>query len=78
MVRRTRSAAGLVLRGIFLCRNGDRLVPLRHARLFPGGWRDFAGHLPEEERSDLLKAYHARLFNPARSAHAGGAQLERL
>ena len=25
------------------------------------GWQNFAGHIPQEERSDLVAAYHRRL-----------------
>ena len=72
--------AGLILRGIFLCRHSEIDWFLYGMRtVFPEAWRAFAGFLPEAERDDLLE----RLLPPPdrpRSArsHAGGASLEHL
>lgn len=53
---------GLVLRGIFLCRRSEIEWFLYGVRnVFPEDWHAFAGHVPEPERHDLLKAYWRRL-----------------
>jgi proline iminopeptidase len=53
----------LVLRGIFLSRQNelDWLYKYGASELYPEGWADFAGHVPEDERGDLIEAYHRRL-----------------
>jgi proline iminopeptidase len=58
-------AAHLVVRGVFLMTQAE-------LQWFYGGgagcfwpelWRDFAGMVPEDERGDLIGAYHKRLFS---------------
>jgi proline iminopeptidase len=58
-------AAHLVVRGVFLMTQAE-------LQWFYGGgagcfwpelWRDFAGMVPEDERGDLIAAYHKRLFS---------------
>jgi proline iminopeptidase len=53
----------LVLRGIFLARQRetDWLYRYGASEIYPEGWAEFAGHIPEEERGDLIEAYHRRL-----------------
>jgi proline iminopeptidase len=53
----------LVLRGIFLARQRetDWLYRYGASEIYPEGWAAFAGHIPEEERGDLIEAYHRRL-----------------
>ncbi|MFN0044771.1 MAG: prolyl aminopeptidase [Alphaproteobacteria bacterium] len=66
---------GLVLRGIFLCRRQEIdwfLYGLR--TVFPEPWRNFAGHLPVEERADLLGNYHRRLIDPDPAIHLPAAR----
>ncbi|HVY99612.1 MAG TPA: prolyl aminopeptidase [Dongiaceae bacterium] len=66
---------GLALRGIFLCRKSEIdwfLYGLRE--LAPEAWRAFSGHIPEAERSDLLKAYHKRLMDPNPAIHMPAAK----
>jgi len=66
---------GLVLRGIFLCRKSEIdwfLYGLR--AIFPEAWRTFAGFVPEEERGDLLGAYHRRLVDPDPAVHMPAAR----
>jgi proline iminopeptidase len=66
---------GLALRGIFLCRKSEIdwfLYGLRE--LAPEAWRAFAGHIPEAERGDLLKAYHKRLMDPNPAIHMAAAK----
>jgi proline iminopeptidase len=67
--------AGLVLRGIFLCRKSEIdwfLYGLRH--VFPEAWRTFSGYIPEAERGDLLEAYHKRLTHPDPGVHMPAAR----
>jgi proline iminopeptidase len=67
--------AGLVLRGIFLCRAEEIewfLYGMR--RVFPEAWRAFSGFLPEAERGDLLAAYHRRLLDPDPAVHLAAAR----
>lgn len=67
--------AGLVLRGIFLCRPTEIdwfLYGVR--RVFPEAWRSFAGFLPEPERGDILAAYHRRLLDPDPAVHMPAAR----
>lgn len=55
---------GLVLRGIFLCRDEDIQWFYQHGadRIFPDYWRDYLDPIPLEERHDLLTAYRKRLI----------------
>ncbi|MDQ2694960.1 MAG: prolyl aminopeptidase [Pseudomonadota bacterium] len=64
---------GLILRGIFLCRRQDIRWFYQAggtSRLFPDAWERFIEPIPEAERGDLLRAYHARL--------TGADEVERL
>lgn len=56
-------ALGLVLRGIFLCRQHEIgwFYQEGASRLFPELWQDFLAPIPEAERGDLLGAYYQRL-----------------
>jgi proline iminopeptidase len=53
----------LILRGIFTCRQTelDWLYRYGASELFPEEWERFVGHIPEDERDDLLAAYTRRL-----------------
>ena len=65
----------LVLRGIFLCRDQEIDWFLYGMRgFFPEIWHDFAGHLPEAERGDLLTNYHRRLIDPDPAVHRPAAR----
>ncbi len=54
---------GLVLRGVFLCR--DREIEWFYQqgvdRIFPDYWQDFLSVIPEAERGDMVDAYYRRL-----------------
>jgi len=65
----------LVLRGIFLFRQQE-IVWFLHGmrRFFPEAWADFAGHVPESERHDLLGAYLNRLNDPDPAVHMPAAR----
>jgi proline iminopeptidase len=74
-VTHPRRCAGLILRGIFLCREEEIdwfLYGVR--RVFPEAWRAFSGFLPEAERGDLLAAYHRRLLDPDPHIHMPAAR----
>jgi proline iminopeptidase len=67
--------AGLVLRGIFLCRAEEIdwfLYGVR--RVFPEAWRGFVEFLPADERGDILNAYHRRLLDPDPAIHMPAAR----
>jgi proline iminopeptidase len=67
--------AGLVLRGIFLCRAEEIDWFLYGVRkVFPEAWRGFAEFLPEGERGDILNAYHRRLLDPDPAIHMPAAR----
>jgi proline iminopeptidase len=55
--------AGLILRGIFLCRQEEIewFYQEGASRIFPDYWQDYLNLIPEPERGDLLNAYHKRL-----------------
>lgn len=54
---------GLVLRGVFLCRQQDFdwLYQSGASRIFPDYWEDFLRPIPESERGNLMAAYYQRL-----------------
>lgn len=65
---------GLVLRGIFLCRESEIDWFLYGIRThFPENWQRFAEFLPAAERSDLLTNYHRRLIDPDPGIHMPAA-----
>jgi proline iminopeptidase len=66
---------GLVLRGIFLCRQSEIDWFLYGMRtVYPEAWRAFTGFLPESERTDLLSAYYRRLIDPDPGLHMPAAR----
>jgi proline iminopeptidase len=68
------ACAGLIVRGIWLCRKPDLQWWLYGIRLFfPEYWDEFAGFLPEAERGDLLEAYFRRLIDPDPAVHLQAA-----
>jgi len=66
--------AGLILRGIFLCR-ADEVDWFMHGmgRFFPEAAASFQNHLPAAERSALLDNYHRRLTDPDPAVHMPAA-----
>ena len=54
---------GLILRGIFLCRDRDIhwFYQEGASRLYPDLWENFLAPIPAAEHDDLLHAYHRRL-----------------
>ena len=65
---------GLRLHGVFLG-SADETRFWFHgiARFFPDAFEDFAGHVPEAERDDLLTAYDRRLKDPDPAVHMPAA-----
>ncbi|HEY9842159.1 MAG TPA: prolyl aminopeptidase, partial [Candidatus Obscuribacterales bacterium] len=57
---------GLILRGIFLCRPWEIqwLYQQGASRLFPDAFEKYLEVIPEDERQDLVSAYHQRLTSP--------------
>jgi proline iminopeptidase len=55
----------LVLRGVFLATQSeiDWFYGGGAARFWPDLWQKFAGLIPENERGDMVSAYHRRLFS---------------
>jgi proline iminopeptidase len=67
--------AAMVLRGIFLCRRAEIDWFLYGMRtIYPEAWRAFVDHLAEDERSDILAAYHRRLADPDPAVHLAAAR----
>ena len=67
--------AGMILRGIFLCRREEIDWFLYGMRtVFPEAWRSFVGLLPEDERGDVLAAYLRRLNDPDPRVHMPAAR----
>jgi proline iminopeptidase len=66
---------GCVLRGVFLGRPGE-VEWFMHglARVFPDAHAAFAGHLPPDERADLLAGYVRRLNDPDPAIHMAAAR----
>jgi proline iminopeptidase len=54
---------GLILRGIFLCRDEDNnwFYQDGAGRIFPDYWQQYLQVIPEAERGDMLSAYYKRL-----------------
>jgi len=53
----------LVLRGIFTLRRSELLFFYQNgaSHLFPEAWDEYVAPIPEEERGDMMLAYHAQL-----------------
>lgn len=54
------TVSGLILRGIFLCRDEDIkwFYQSGTSRIFPDFWQDFIAPIAEDRRSDMVKAYY--------------------
>lgn len=61
--RHPAAVSALVLRGIFLLREKELrwFYQFGAGEMFPELWARYVGHIPHEERGDLLGAYHRRL-----------------
>jgi proline iminopeptidase len=67
----------LVLRGIFLVRREefDWFYQEGTSWIFPDFWQEFVGHIPEDERGDLLSAYYRRLTSPDQAVQRAAAKI---
>lgn len=66
--------AGLILRGIFLCRQKEIDWFMSGMRqFFPEAWQSFMNHLSAAERADPLSAYYKRLCDPDPAVHMPAA-----
>jgi proline iminopeptidase len=66
----------LILRGIFVLRQSEIDWFLYGMRsIFPEAWATFAGHIPADERGDLLEAYWQRLCDPDPLVHLPAARI---
>ncbi len=65
-IRHPERVLGLVMRGIFLCRQSeeDWLYKEGASHVFPDGWDQFIEPIPPAERGDLMRAYYTRLTDP--------------
>jgi len=66
----------MVLRGIFLARESDYnwLYSKGASLVYPDYWEDFSGHIPEQERNDLVSAYYQRLTGANELARMASAK----
>lgn len=67
---------GLILRGIFLCRDEDIhwLYQQGANHIFPDYWRDFEAVIPAAERHDMMAAYYKRLTSDNEIARMAAAK----
>lgn len=68
--------SGLILRGIFLCRDQDIRWFYQDgaSHVFPDHWADYVRPIPEEERHDFLQAFHRRLTGEDEIARMAAAK----
>lgn len=66
----------LILRGIFLCRPHEIRWFYQEgaSRIFSDYWQDYISQIPDEERADLLQAYHLRLTGEDEIARMSAAK----
>jgi len=67
---------GLIVRGIFTLRRSELLWYYQEGAswLFPDKWERFLAPIPEDERGDLMAAYHRRLTDPDRRVRVEAAR----
>ena len=66
----------LVLRGIFLCRESEFAWFYQEgaSHIFPDAFEGYRNHIPEPERGDLMRAYHARLTSDEEAVRHAAAR----
>jgi proline iminopeptidase len=66
----------LVLRGIFMLRRWELEWFYQSGcdAIFPDNWEAYIGHIPREERGDLMRAYYRRLTSPDASVRLAAAK----
>ncbi len=67
---------GLVLRGIFLCRERDIqwFYQSGAGYIFPDYWKDFVAQIPPHERDDMVSAYYRQLTSDNEIERMGAAK----
>lgn len=67
---------GLILRGIFLCREQDIqwFYQKGASAIFPDYWKEYEEPIPHNERSDMLQAYYKRLTSKNEIARMSAAK----
>lgn len=67
---------GLILRGIFLCRDQDIRWFYQDgaSHVYPDHWADYVKPIPEAERHDFLQAFHRRLTGEDEIARMAAAK----
>lgn len=70
------NVTGLVLRGVFLCREQDLQWFYQSGahRIFPDYWQEFISAIPPEEHNDFISAYYSRLTGPNELAKMSAAK----
>ncbi len=70
------SVSELILRGIFTLRREELLWFYQEGAswLFPDLFASYRDHIPENERGDLIAAYHRRLTDPDKSVQLAAAK----
>ncbi|BDI61199.1 prolyl aminopeptidase [Qipengyuania nanhaisediminis] len=66
----------LVLRGVFLAREKEKNWLYRYgaSEIMAEQWDSFSGHIPEAERDNLVRAYHARLTSEDEATRLAAAK----
>ncbi len=66
----------MILRGIFLCRPHEIRWFYQEgaSRIFPEYWQDYLAQIPDDERDDLVRAYHRRLTGDDEIARMSAAK----
>jgi proline iminopeptidase len=69
--------SALVLRGTFLARQADLdwFIKAGANRIFPDYWEEFVQLIPQDERDDLISAYHRRLHGDNKKEQAEAAKV---
>lgn len=72
-----KQVAGLVLRGIFLCRPSEIKWFYQEgaSHIFPDYWDRYHDYIPEAERGDFVKAYYKYLTSPDATVRLEAARI---
>lgn len=70
------NVVGMILRGIFLCRNKDLrwLYQEGASRIFPDAWKEYLKPIPKSERDDIIAAFYKRLTGTDELARMAAAK----
>jgi proline iminopeptidase len=75
-IKHATAVNALVLRGIFLLREQEIRWFYQEgaSHIFPDAWEKYLTHIPQNERADLLSAYHRRLTSDDASVRSEAAK----